>query len=336
MRSRESQTPMVSVIIPAYNCASFIDDTLESVYRQRYKNWELILVDDGSTDNTKAVLAPHMNRIRYYFQGNQGTAAARNAGLEKARGEVVAFLDHDDLWLPEKLELQVRAMQTWRDCGLVFTDGKSFDESGIRGNSLISKRLREWIRLHGTPDALVAKGWLAREFFFLNQITSASSVMARKECIDNVGGFDEAISVADDYDLWLRVSLRYPIVLLLSCLYLWRVREDSQSGPLVGRQQVWREASIVVIEKNWSAAPIEIRSTVKTHLSNMYWSCARAYFWLDRFRQSRKMLFGCLRYNATFVPAILLLLATYLHPSLIAWLRQIKRHLSGRWLHLSS
>jgi hypothetical protein len=120
------------------------------------------------------------------------------------------ILDNDDIWLPEKLDTQVRALQCWPDCSLVFTDGSIFDDSGILQNSLISKTLSEWIHLHGTPDPLVAKGWLTREFFLLNQITSASSVLARKECIDIVGSFDENISICDDYDLWLRLSLRYP------------------------------------------------------------------------------------------------------------------------------
>jgi len=332
----KSPTPLVSVIIPAYNCAPFIDGTLESVYRQRYKNWEIILVDDGSTDDTRATIAPHMDRIRYYCQENRGTAAARNAGVRRARGGLIAFLDNDDIWLPEKLELQVQAMQTWPDCGLVFTDGKTFTESGIRRDSVISRRLAGWIAQHGTSDPMVVKGWLTRELFFVNEIASASSVMVRKECLESVGGFDERIVITDDYDLWLRITQRYPIVLLRSCLYMWRWREDSQSGSIFGRQHRWTEASITVLEKHWPSAPPEIRTAVRTWLSKMYWYCGRTYFDQNSFQNSRKMFLGCLHYNRVFVPAMLFLLASYLSPSFIDRLRQIKRQASKTWQQIRS
>ena len=327
----KSPTPLVSIVIPAYNCARWIDETLRSVYRQTYRNWEIILVDDGSTDDTKAALAPHMDRIRYYLQENGGTAAARNTGLQRARGELIAFLDNDDIWLPEKLNLQVRAMQTWRDCGLVFTDGRTFGESGLRGKPLISRLLDRWIHDHKTSDPMVANGWLSREFFFKNHISSASSVLVRKECLETVGAFDERIAIADDYDLWLRIAQRYPIVLIRSCLYMWRWREDSQSGPPVSREHRWTEASIRVLEKHWPAAPPEIRTAVRTQLSKMYWSCGRTYFDQNRFQDSRKMFLACLHHNRVFVPAMLFLLASYFSSSFIDWLRSIKRQVRREW-----
>ncbi len=321
-------TPLVSVIIPAYNSARFIDDTLQSVYRQTYKNWEIILIDDGSTDDTKAALASHMGRIRYYFQQNRGTAAARNLGLQKARGELVAFLDDDDLWLPEKLNLQVRALHTWPDCGLVFTDGKTFTESGIRRDSVISRRLAGWMNQYGTPDPMVVKGWLARALFLTNEIASASSVMLPKHCLESVGGFDERIRITDDYDLWLRVAQRYPILLIRSCLYMWRWREDSQSGPIFSRQHRWTEACITVLEKHWSTAPADTRTALRRQLSRMYWYCGRSYFDQNRFQDSRKMFLGCLRYNRVFLPAMPFLLASQLSPSVIDRLRSIKLQIS--------
>jgi len=109
--------PLVSIIVPAWNCARWITATLESVYAQTYRNWEIILVDDGSTDDTRSILDRHMVRLRYHHQENRGTAAARNAGLRKARGELIAFLDDDDLWLPRKHELQVKALRAASECG---------------------------------------------------------------------------------------------------------------------------------------------------------------------------------------------------------------------------
>lgn len=323
--------PLVSVIIPAYNAARFIGETVETVCKQTYRNWELIVVDDGSTDSTKAILEPYMDRIQYFFQENKGTSAARNAGLRKSKGELIAFLDNDDLWLPEKLELQVWALRTWPDAGFVFTDGISFNESGIRQNSLLPRSLKAWISEQGTSDPLVSKGWLADEFFLWNPIRSATSVLARKECIEYVGAFDETIAVADDYDLWLRMALRYPIVLIRSCLYMWREREDSCSGPLAARAYRWEEASIPVLEKHWHVVPAELRGAVRAHLAEMHWFCGRGYFDLDQFRSSRRMLLGCLRYKKIFIRATLFLLVSYLGPSLVGRLRQVKHQARLVW-----
>ncbi|MFQ5903111.1 MAG: glycosyltransferase family 2 protein [Candidatus Binatia bacterium] len=320
--------PLVSVIIPAFNCASFINDTLESVYQQTYTNWEIILIDDGSTDETRSVLEAHMKRIRYLYQENKGTAAARNTGLSEARGELIAFLDNDDLWLPEKLEMQVRAMHTWSDCGLVFTNGVMFDESGILIDSLISRRLKQWIEGQARADSTMVKGWIFRQLLFGNLISSASGVLAKKSCLEKVGGFDDTIPIADDYDLWLRVAQRYPIVLIQSCLYLWRYRQDSQSGAREDRHHQWTKASVVVLEKHWRSAPAEIRAVVRRNLSRMYWHSGRGYFDRNRFREARKMFLRCLHHNRVFVPAMLFLLASQFSPSFINTLRIIKRQVS--------
>jgi len=181
--------PLVSVVVPAYNCAPFIDESLESVYRQTYNHWELIVVDDGSTDETRGALARHARRIRYHYQRNQGTAAAHNAGVRRARGNLIAFLDNDDIWLPKKLQRQVEAMSSSPECGLVFSDGQTFTSSGVLQHSVLSRRLDQWMNQHRTSDPQLVKGWLARQLFHANEIASASSVMVRKECLTSVGGF---------------------------------------------------------------------------------------------------------------------------------------------------
>jgi len=318
-------SPLVSVVVPAYNCASHIGETLESVYGQTYRHWEVIVVDDGSTDETRTALVPHMGKIRYVRQGNRGTAAARNAGVRQARGELIAFLDDDDIWLPDKLELQVQVMEGSPECGLVFTDGKTFTADGIRQESVISTRLDGWIDAHRVERAQVAKGWLGRHLLFWSDIVSASSVMVRRECFDQAGGFDEGIAIADDYDLWLKIALAHPVALVQHCLYMWRWHDESQSGPVAGRQHRWMEASLVVLEKHLALAPLEIRGALRAHMARLYWSCARHYFDLDQFRESRRMLVGCLRHNGMFLRARLLLVASRLDGSTIRAMRRVKR-----------
>jgi glycosyltransferase involved in cell wall biosynthesis len=322
-------SPLVSVVIPAYNCAAFIGEALESIYRQTYKHWEIIVVDDGSTDATSSALAPHLGRIRYIAQENGGTAAARNAGLRRAQGELIAFLDNDDVWLPDKLELQVRVMQAWPECGLVFTDGKQFTEAGVRQESVISRRLDAWLDAHGTHDPLVAKGWMVRELLFSNEIASASSVMVRRESLERVGGFDEEIAIADDYDLWLRVAGEHPVGLIRRCLYMWRWHDGSQSGPIAERQYRWMAARLMVLEKHLPLVPADVRTPLRAHMARLYWECARYYFGLDQFRASRRMLVGCLRHNRIFLPATALLLVSCLGSSTVHGMRRMKAGVRG-------
>ena len=322
--------PLVSVVVPAYNCAPFIGETVSSVYQQTYRNWEVIVIDDGSTDETKGALAPHMGRIRYVHQQNRGTAAARNEGVRHARGELIAFLDHDDVWLPEKLDFQVRVMGKSSDCGLVFTDGKMFTADGIRRESALSGRLDQWIDAHPTEDLFVVAGNILRNLLFCNEIVSASSVMVRRECLERVGGFDEGIAIADDHDLWLRIARQYTVALIRRCLYMWRWHDGSQSGPIRDRMQGWTEASLVVQEKHLPHAPPDVRRPLRAQMAKQYWECARFYFDRNQFRQSRKMLIGCIRHDKIFLPAMAFFIAAHLNPSIVEGLRRLKRGMGMR------
>src|SRR5262249_40391540 len=146
-------------------------------------------------------------------------------------------------------------------------------------------------------DGSTAKGWLFRELFLTNEIASASSVLVPRQCIEAIGGFDERIRITDDHDLWLRIALRYPAILVRSCLYMWRWRDDSQSGVIDGRQYRWVEASTRVVEKHLADVPPEIRRVVTATLAEKYWFCGRFLFDGDQFRESRQMFAGCLRHD---------------------------------------
>ena len=323
-----SPNPLVSVVIPAYNCAPFISETLESVYRQTYTNLEIVLVDDGSTDDTPSALAPHMDRIRYLYQENKGTAAARNAGIQMAKGDLIAFLDNDDLWFPEKIDLQVRVLQEHPECGLVFTDGKEIDGSRVLRDSLMANHLQSWIDQRDDQDSRVMHGWLFNELITLNFICSASGVMVRKQSVKRIGGFDERIAIADDYDLYLRMARLYPMAYLRPCLYVWRYRKESQSGSRNNRQYRWTKAMLPVLEKHLHIMPMELRPQVRRRLLNMYWQIGWLDFNQNRFKDSRQKFLGCLRHNRFFMPAMLYLLASYLDPSFIRKIRYVKQQVS--------
>jgi glycosyltransferase involved in cell wall biosynthesis len=141
MRTADKETAAVSVVIPSYNSAHHISETLESVFSQSYRPHEIIVVDDGSTDDTRAVLEKYSDRIIYVYQKNAGEPAARNTGIRRASGEFIAFLDADDLWLPNKLTLQMDYFEKHPEVDLVYTDMKQFNENGI-----VHESIKEWLK----------------------------------------------------------------------------------------------------------------------------------------------------------------------------------------------
>ena len=190
---------LVSVIMPAYNSARYIAESVRSVQAQTFGGWELIVVDDGSTDDTAAVvrdLAEADSRVRLVARPNGGQAAARNTGLREARGRLVAFLDSDDLWLPEKLSAQLAVLEEKR-VDLVYTDGYIFSDGGAE----VAEE-----RFYILPGE--ARGpEMFRTLFTANRIGTLS-VLVRRSALDAVGLFDEdrAYQNCEDYDLWMRLA----------------------------------------------------------------------------------------------------------------------------------
>jgi glycosyltransferase involved in cell wall biosynthesis len=188
----------VSVIIPTYNRESTLSRAIDSVLKQTYRNFEVIVVDDGSTDNTSRVIEKHKDRIRYYSKLHSGVSAARNLGLEKSEGTWVSFLDSDDYWLPKKLESQMEYLRKNPDIMIVQTD-----EYWMRNDKIVNpmkkhKKYSGWIFEHCLPLCIV----------------SPSAVLIHQKVFNDVGVFDESFPVCEDYDLWLRVSLKYKIALI--------------------------------------------------------------------------------------------------------------------------
>lgn len=186
-------TPLVSVIVPVYNGAKYIQKAIESILSQTYRHYEIIVVDDGSTDGTREKLERYQNKICYLFQQNQGSAAARNTGIKLAKGELIAFLDSDDFWsMSEKLAKQVACFLENPDLGGINTGWKIVDETGKH-----IKSVQPW---HKAPK-LDLETWLKKK------CVRTSAMMFRKEWLEKVGGFDEELRQSHDVDLILRLSL---------------------------------------------------------------------------------------------------------------------------------
>ena len=185
----------ISVIIPTYNRADRVVAALGSVLAQTRPPDEVIVVDDGSTDNTSERLAPYHERIHYVCQPNRGPASARNTGIKQASGELVAFLDSDDLWLPKKLERQLAAFANDRALRICHTN-EIWIRNGVRVNPM---------RKHQKYGGHIFEKVLPL------CIVSPSSVIMTRQLLNEMGGFDESLPACEDYDLWLRVLCRYPI-----------------------------------------------------------------------------------------------------------------------------
>jgi glycosyltransferase involved in cell wall biosynthesis len=203
-----SNLPLISVVIPTYNRVQQVQSALNSVLMQTYREFEVIIVDDGSTDGTCHAIhriirkqSNDRNRIRYFFQPNQGQSVARNKGIYESRGQWIAFLDSDDVWMPEKLEWQVRAIERYQgNCYACFTDVELIDNHGMNTTAFheSSKRYRETLNLgHDATKTLVK----TRDPYWITTLLVNSDV-ARK-----VGWFDNHLRYAEDHDFIFRLSL---------------------------------------------------------------------------------------------------------------------------------
>ena len=233
-----SKPPRVSVIIPAYNAAGCVRRAVESVLKQSFRDFELLVVDDGSTDATRAVLSGYGTRLRLLAQANSGPAAARNHGIRHARGDYVAFLDADDYWQAEKLQRQVGLLDAQAEIGFCSTATAVVDNAGRPAGDwpchMDAGPLPDILFLHGT----VISG-------------STSGVLARRHLIDELGGFDESLRGFEDPDLWIRLAARTGYACIPEALTVVVRTPNSVSGNLINM----RQATLASFRKNRHLLP---------------------------------------------------------------------------------
>ncbi len=278
--------PSVSVIIPAYNCGAFIRRALDSVLAQSDETVEVIVVDDGSTDDTPSILGAYNSRIRLIQQSNQGVAMARNRGIAVARGRWLAFLDADDVWHANKIKNQLRAESQFPDAGLIFTDFRLVDEeecclvdaAAKSYYGVFRRHDLEWSDIFGqmvttSDDAVMYYGNCFKSLFLGNFIKT-STVMIRHDCIQNTGAFDASLTTEEDYDLWLKVSLEQPMAYLNMPLVDVRRRPGQLTS--LGNAALVAENSARVVTRIADVAGKRLgESVVRQRLSVIYRHLAR-------------------------------------------------------------
>ena len=245
--TQNRKNPHVSVIIPTYNRGWVLKEAIDSVLAQEFKEFELIVVDDGSTDNTGEILDSYEQDIIVLRQSNKGVSAARNRGITEAAGRLVAFLDSDDLWLPRKLTSQV-------------------DFFNLNPAAVINQTEEIWVRngVRVNPKTRHHKfsGMIFERSLALC-LVSPSAVMIKKNLFSEVGVFDENLPACEDYDLWLRISCRYPVHLIETPLIMKRGGHADQLSKAPGLDKFRIQALKKIIESG-QLEPDSYRAAVRT------------------------------------------------------------------------
>lgn len=281
----------VSIIIPAYNKADMTAKVVESVLNQTYRNIEVIVVDDGSTDNTRQRLIPYTDKIKYVYKENGGACSARNVGIRFSTGEYIGFLDCDDLYLPEKIGLSVDFLERHPDFGLVYNAAYFIDEK--------ENILRIFSHYKSRHTGWIANGLLLRNFI------CNSTVIIRRSCFEKVGIFDETIFIPADWDMWLRLAEQYKVGYINLPLTYFRI---SDSYIIRHIEQTKRE------EFAFLGKAFQRNLGLKSHfkdkvVSNVHCRCALYYLFIADFGNAKKELFLSIRKHKLNIKAILLLIS---------------------------
>ena len=246
----------ISVIIPTYNRRNTLSRAVESVLNQIYKPIEIIVVDDGSTDGTKEMFSEMYPLVRYIYQANSGVSSARNTGIKSASGDWIALLDSDDEWLPDKLDRQVKLLQDNAEIRFCHTN-----EIWIRNNVRINQKKKH--QKYG--------GNIFNKCLDICRISPSSSLF-HTSVIKDVGLFDESLDVCEDYDLWLRITAKYPILFLDQPLIKKFGGHSDQLSRVFGGIEQYRIRSLekILTSKSLSGSQFEAAKDMLIHKLQIY------------------------------------------------------------------
>jgi len=249
--------PTVSIIIPTYNCETYIAETLDSVVGQTFKDLEIIVIDDGSTDRTREIASSYGVAVRLVTQANSGVCKARNRGIREAAGRYLCLMDHDDYWFPDKLALQLEAMDHHPETGLVYSTFSWWfaDANGMFPNP-------EFYTTERPPEGIDEEfsGWIYH-LLLLDCWVLTSAALIRAEVFEKCGLFDESLPYSEDWDLWLRISREYPFVKLKKSLTLYR--QHAYQGNLVTRDIDYRTELLTRAVAKWGLCSPDGRCIAK-------------------------------------------------------------------------
>jgi len=321
--------PIISIIVPAYNAERTILKTIESIQQQTFSNFELIVINDGSADRTLEVLdTVKDHRLKIFSYQNGGVSVARNRGIAHATGEFITFLDPDDLWTADKLELQLAALQQHPEAGVAYSWTHYMDEQG------------EYFH---ADEPITFEGNVYADLLVKYFLSNGSNPLIRRQALESVGGFDPALTHAEDWDFYLRLAARWLFVVVPKPQILYRQSSSSASSKI----EVMEKGALSVIEKAFQAAPLGFQPLKNQSLANLHQFLAHLY--LKRIsgaggaKQASQKLQTAIRLNPrillhkkTQILVIKLILIRVLSPRIASYLLQLSSTLRATRLQDSN
>jgi len=284
--SAVADNPLVSVVVATYNMGHYLPEAVRSILDQSHRNVEVLVIDDGSTDDTPAVAAALAAdpRVVVHRQPNGGQAKAKNRGIELARGDYIAFLDADDAWLPGKLERQLPLFRGRPEVGVVYSDYENMDEK--------SQRMPK-------PPGRLRRGQVSGALLIENFVSFPTAVV-RRECIEKLGSFDLTYGMGIDYDLWLRISAHYEFDFIGDPTVRYRI----WSGQMSKNYRKRYESAIRIMQAFLDRHPRVVpAATVREAWAHTYLGRGDSILWNEKdARSARADYFRALRYQPIYWP----------------------------------
>ena len=244
--------PLISVVIPVFNGEKTIKETIDSVLKQTFTDFELLVINDGSQDLTVEVVEKIQDsRIQLYSYPNAGLAASRNRGIDRSTGEYIAFIDADDMWTPDKLEAQFNALKSHPEAAVAYSWTDYIDE---------------YSQFLGKGGHITVNGNIYPHLLLTDLLENGSNPLIRKQAFIEVGNFDESLRAAEDWDMLLRLAIRYHFIAVSSPQVLYRISSNSMSFNVLQQER----ESLKVIERAFNQAPESLQYLKKPSLANLY------------------------------------------------------------------
>jgi glycosyltransferase involved in cell wall biosynthesis len=334
--------PEVSVIVPVYNGERYIAEAIDSIISQTYQPLEIIVIDDGSTDNTRRCLEPYLKnaQIRYFYQNNTGHGAARNTGIKYSRGTYVCFLDHDDHLEKNSIEKRLHVYKKYPELGLVFSD---FCKSFMVNNNFQTSGRERFLQKYNFPDRIPTVNIDDRDndlYIFnpgifveliIDDFVWTGTVMISRKVIDAVGLFDETMKWAEDHDLWIRIALRYNIGFLDTVTAAYR---QHTSNICLNQDGVYHAAIQIrtkYLDRRYGLKGID-RKRVRASIGEYYYRIGHQYIGTLKHLNATKNMLQGIKYDLFRFRYYLYCIFSLMPPLLIQMLKKLKTDKAAREL----
>jgi glycosyltransferase involved in cell wall biosynthesis len=308
----------VSIILACYNGARWIGKAIESILTQTYKDFEILIIDDGSTDNSKKIVNSYFDqRVRYFYQRNRGFSAAVNRGIKESRGNLIGFIGQDDLWMPNKLELQIKYFSEHKYVDLVYSDFYSFNSKD---------RIIRIIK--GASNDFSSKQEIVMQLFLGNFI-GFETVLLKKKCFDEIGLLDERMVAFSDHDIWLRIAGSFKI----GYLALPLVKKREHKSQLSNAKEIVMRDEFLIVKKAIDRYPFLKRVELRK-LFLLYYAWGTYLLTTGKDKEARQKLIKAIRCQPWQLKAVGALLVPVLYSFVLDRYTNAspKIHTGLRWL----